>query len=404
MAIVGSAGSRFRLAFLRDMRLRRCFQHPPKHLIFRDSRGTSIFGRVGHLIHDGFYIMKSETPLLECFAKIEWAKTEIDKLVEPIGRLTAVPRFNLPPARHFPGDWPTPSYPSLYPTGVHKVTSQIDANGIEVWRFAGPEIPSALNVSVGAILHDLRSPLDQMLSTVALQKHASASGVAFPFGRTKDEFKTALSKQDKLPADVRPMLEILKPYRNGGNALLYAIHALNKPDKHRPGLVPVNLQTVSGGDTIATYKGAILSIGPRTGYHFIADMDGNLVQPDISKAPGSKIIGGMPKFFLGPIVGKPPRYRMTRLYNQTGKKIAAITPDLASYIAKAKLRPGAPKDDMEIATTIPGTKFEINVEPTFNIALGDIEGFEREPAVAVLHQMRQLVERILLTFEKRFFR
>ena len=47
--------------------------------------------------------------------------------------------------------------------------------------------------------------------------------------------------------------------------------------------------------------------------------------------------------------------------------------------------------------------FELEVEPSLNLALGDIEGFEREHVVAVLRRMQQLVERILLTFEKRFF-
>jgi hypothetical protein len=58
---------------------------------------------------------------------------------------------------------------------------------------------------------------------------------------------------------------------------------------------------------------------------------------------------------------------------------------------------------MEIATAIPGTDFEAEVYPSFNIALGDIEGFEREPVVAVLHGMRQLVKSILLKFERGFF-
>ena len=313
--------------------------------------------------------MKPEAPLLECFAKIKWAKTEIDKLVRPINSLTATPRFNLPPPRHLPGDWPIPSYPSLYPTGLHKVTSKIDSNGIEVWRYAEPDIPPELSVSVGAILHNLRTPLDQMLSTIALLNHNSASGVAFPFGRTRDEFKTALSKQEKLPADARAMIEILKPYREGGNAVLYAIHALNNPDKHRPGLIPVNLQTVSDTDTISLQKGAILTFGPRAGRHLILDMDGNLIQTDGSKAPGL-MISGQTRFWLGINAGKPPRYLMTRIYNQTGTKLSDIIPDLSSYIAKAVLSPGSPKDDMEIATTIPGTKFEANVRAFLQYSVG----------------------------------
>ena len=48
-------------------------------------------------------------------------------------------------------------------------------------------------------------------------------------------------------------------------------------------------------------------------------------------------------------------------------------------------------------------KLHANIEPAFGVTFPNIEGFEREPVVAVLHQMRQLVEGILLTFEQRFF-
>ncbi len=197
------------------------------------------------------------------------------------------------------------------------------------------------------------------------------------------------------------MIATLKPYRQGGKALLYAIHALNSPDKHRPGLVPINMQTVVGADEIAVYKGMILTFGPRSGRHLVVDMDGNLSQPDKTKAPGLQIVAGKPQFFFGPLIGKKPKTLIPRIYNQTERKIAETIPNLAEYIAKAKLSP--PKDDMEIATAIPGTKFQTETRPSFNIALGDIESFEREPAIVTLDQMRQLVDRILLTFERRFF-
>jgi hypothetical protein len=63
------------------------------------------------LDHDGINIMKSK-PLLECFAKVEWAKAEIDKLISRINALTATPRFNLP-RRPSTRAWPTPAYPGL---------------------------------------------------------------------------------------------------------------------------------------------------------------------------------------------------------------------------------------------------------------------------------------------------
>jgi hypothetical protein len=344
--------------------------------------------------------MKTESPLLECFAKIEWAETEINNLQGRIdGLFKPAPNLNVFAPKPFPGDHPRPP-PMPYPTGLHKSAPKIDANGVEVWRYIFPDIPPALNVTVGAILHSLRTPLDQMLSTIAVETHDSPRGVAFPFARDRDEFDASLAKQTKLPINVRDAIKVLRPYRKNGNALLYAIHALNNPDKHHPGLVPINRQTISNMTAIAVYRGSVLTIGPRTGRHFITDSNGNLVQPDKSKCPGLVASGDNSRIILGFDVGKPPRYLVSRLYNQIGKP----QPDIGDWIAKAKLPPGAAKDDMEIATCIPGSQFEIEIQPSFNIALGDIEGFEREPVVAVLHQMRQLVQKILLTFEGRFFR
>jgi hypothetical protein len=337
--------------------------------------------------------MKPESPLLACFAKIEWAKTEIDNLAKRIDDLFANKPVVILPLSLY--------RPAVYPFGINKLTSKIDANGIEVWRYAIPKIPTDLNVTTGAILHSLRSPLDQMLSAIALQTHDSPSGVAFPFGRTRDEFKTAIAKQKKLPPDALKMIEVLKPYRVGGNALLYALHALNIPDKHHPGLVPVNLQTLTDMQTLIVRKGYVLTFGPRTGRHMILDTDNNMAQPDSKKAPVITPVGGKAKISFGHDVGKfKPRDVVTIIYNQMGTKRPA---EILPYLDKIKLPPDTPKDDMEIATSVPGTKFEAEFYPSLNVALSEIEGFERQPVVAVLHQMRQLVERILLTFEKRFF-
>jgi hypothetical protein len=228
--------------------------------------------------------MKPKSPLLGCFAKIEWAESEIDDVQTKInGLVKPVPQLNIFAPQKFPGDKPRPP-PKPYPTGFSKSTATVDSNGVEVWRYVVPEIPTALNVTVGAILHSLRTPLDQMLSAIALKTHDSPRGVAFPFGRNREEFEISLGKQTKLPLDARKLIGTLKPYR-GGNALLYALHALNNPDKHHPGLVPINMQTITGVEAIAAYRGMVLTIGPRTGRHLAIDMDNNFSQSDKTKAP-----------------------------------------------------------------------------------------------------------------------
>jgi hypothetical protein len=342
--------------------------------------------------------MKPESPLLAPFAKIKWAETEIDQFAGEIAKLfTFADLVRDRPHHEFPGDHPLPPDFGVHPLGKYPVASNIDANGIEVWRYAVPEIPHAFSVTVGAILHTLRSPLDQMLSAIALQSHASPRGVGFPFGETKDKFQAQLAKQEKLPPGARDMIAALQPYKVGGNALLYGLHALNNPDKHHPGLVPINMQTSTALNELMVGGGQILTVGPRTGRHFALDANYNLSQADHAKQPGFREKGN-PRMILGVTDARFELYVPT-FYNQAPKP--AI--DLSEWIAKAKLGPDASQDDMEIVTAIPGTKFEADLEPTFNIALSKVGAFEREPVVAVLHQMRQLVERILLTFERRFF-
>ena len=58
---------------------------------------------------------------------------------------------------------------------------------------------------------------------------------------------------------------------------------------------------------------------------------------------------------------------------------------------------------MEVLAAVPGTEFYCDIQPSLDVAFRNVEGLEHEPVVAVLHQMSQLVQRILLTFERRFF-
>jgi hypothetical protein len=58
---------------------------------------------------------------------------------------------------------------------------------------------------------------------------------------------------------------------------------------------------------------------------------------------------------------------------------------------------------MEFITVTPGAKFEADLKPMFDVTLAEIPAFKREPIIITLHQMSQLVEGIVLAFEKRFF-
>lgn len=64
---------------------------------------------------------------------------------------------------------------------------------------------------------------------------------------------------------------------------------------------------------------------------------------------------------------------------------------------------GVPDEGMEFLTATPGTKFKTDFQPSFDIALHDVGPLETESVIYVASNLRDLVERILLTFEGRFF-
>ena len=61
------------------------------------------------------------------------------------------------------------------------------------------------------------------------------------------------------------------------------------------------------------------------------------------------------------------------------------------------------KNDMTIATMSRDAHPEGNFGITFNIAFADVDPVKGKEVIAVLDDLAGLVERILLTFENRFF-
>ena len=59
-------------------------------------------------------------------------------------------------------------------------------------------------------------------------------------------------------------------------------------------------------------------------------------------------------------------------------------------------------EGLEFLTTTPAPQFEADFQPFFSVAFSEI-GLQGKPIVTILNDMRDLVERLLLTFEKRFF-
>ena len=295
------------------------------------------------------------------FAKTEWAKTQIQDLQ------TAIKSF--------------------VDAAGYKIVREVDVDADEeIWGFKlTRSIPTELNVRVGHILHDLRSALDQMAAELAVRiSRRSESGLEFPFGRDVNEFEKALGKQKKLPPAAKAMIRELQPYP-GGNPLLWMLHAVNRRDKHRMGLVPIQLRSTKTVSYLAIWYGTGLVMGSRKGQHLINERR-------FSNADYLRLGA------LGRVWGA---YGLMKIDLKTGDPLG---PGSANRIITSDdAVPGAADEGMEFLTTTPGAKFKTDFQPSFDIAFRDVGTREREPIIHVLTQLRDLVERILLTFERRFF-
>ena len=97
-----------------------------------------------------------------------------------------------------------------------------------------PAIPPQLNLIASDAIHSMRVGLDYLACSLAVLNKRSMSHVYFPIAASVDEYRLSETKRKikKLSAQARSFIDGLKPYK-GGNDLLWAIHEINKTDKHR---------------------------------------------------------------------------------------------------------------------------------------------------------------------------
>jgi hypothetical protein len=317
--------------------------------------------KVGFLLaHGGPYIMNTERTFLAPFAKTERTKTQIQEFQAAIKTFIDSAGYGV----------------------VREVDVQADE---EIWGFRlTRRIPNDLNVRAGEIIHNLRSALDQMTAELAVRiSNKSDSKVEFPFGRNVDEFEIALGKQKKLPPAAKVMIRELQPYQ-GGNPILWLLHSVNRRDKHRMGLVPIQLRSAKRVSYLVLWYGVALVMGSRKGQHLINER--RLTDADYLRLAVAMRPWGI--------------YGTTKQDLKTGRPFGRV---LGPVITSDDAVPGATDDGMEFLTTTPGAKFETDFQPSFDIAFRDVGTSKREPIIHILTQLRDLVERILLTFERRFF-
>lgn len=105
-------------------------------------------------------------------------------------------------------------------------------------------VPEDISLIIGDIIHNLRSSLDLLISSIIWSKTGKWSKFSkFPFGDTKESL-IGIAKRGELqtvaPAVVDFIIDVIKPYRTGDDTL-YALHDLDIIDKHRMIITTIEL-------------------------------------------------------------------------------------------------------------------------------------------------------------------
>ena len=128
---------------------------------------------------------------------------------------------------------------AFYKTNPYTIDSKSNIETCErtyylVRMDAVPDDPIA--AIVGDILNNVRSALDYVaheLVAVALKSPGPYTRVQFPIAETSEQFDSELTRRiDCLGKEAKDAIRGLKPYKTG-NELLWALHELNRRDKHR---------------------------------------------------------------------------------------------------------------------------------------------------------------------------
>lgn len=98
-----------------------------------------------------------------------------------------------------------------------------------------------LGAIAGDAVHNLRSALDLLMWQLVIAGGGTPNDeTMFPIGRSKKNFETALAGRIQgASANVRVLMESLKPYK-GGNDALWRIHRIDIVDKHHV-LIPTGI-------------------------------------------------------------------------------------------------------------------------------------------------------------------
>ena len=195
------------------------------------------------------------------------------------------------------------------------------------------------------------------------------SGISFPFGECMKKYGSEMDKLKKLlPEEAIKIIESAKTCP-GGNEHLRAMHYFARDHRHRIPIDPINVGHVYKMESLGIFRGRLIRLGYRFGAQMIPEIGtNNLVVPPGRPEPELLLDGG------------------------DGKPRMVFRPDV-----------DAGDNQMEFISVVPGTKFQCDLKPSFDISLAEVPALSREPLIVTLHRISELVEGILLDFERRFF-
>jgi hypothetical protein len=94
-------------------------------------------------------------------------------------------------------------------------------------------IPAEFSTVFGDAVHNFRTALDILANDLVALSGVQPKKVYFPFGADVAGFENELkAKMGQAPDDIKAIVRSFKPYKDGGNEVLRAMHDLDISDKH----------------------------------------------------------------------------------------------------------------------------------------------------------------------------
>jgi hypothetical protein len=146
--------------------------------------------------------------------------------------------------------------------------------GYEIHKmFPAAEIPKDFLKMVSRAAQDLKSALDYAVYAVALHEGTDDDRIMFPIGKTREAFEHQMKhlKIERTSADLANLIRSIHPHK-GGNDLLFALHQINRGDKHRKLAIVGMVSRVAEWGLDAGVIGEMRFAPPSpTGWHFLKD-------------------------------------------------------------------------------------------------------------------------------------